>query len=262
MDDNAMLIVFAVTVFVVSMIAARLPFLFKKGKKIKLHMLITFSTGIMLGVLFVMLLPEALERAMDNGGSAENAAYMIFAGFLLLFIMDFLVKKYFAKDEYEGCDACEHDITSMSAFIGLSIHSFFDGLALAAAFIAGDDVGLMVLIALCLHKAVVVFSLASTMLMSHHRKKTWTYLTVFSLISPLAAVISYYALDTGGLETAGLALCFSVGIFAFVTMCDMLPEAFHHKEKDLRQMGIFLVGIAVVVIVEIVSASLMGGVEI
>ena len=51
MDDNAMLIVFAVTIFVVSMIAARLPFLFKKGKKIKLHMLITFSTGIMLGVL-------------------------------------------------------------------------------------------------------------------------------------------------------------------------------------------------------------------
>ena len=32
MDDNAMLIVFAVTIFVVSMIAARLPFLFKKGK--------------------------------------------------------------------------------------------------------------------------------------------------------------------------------------------------------------------------------------
>lgn len=262
MDDDVTLILFAAVIFIVSMAAARLPFMFKKGRKIKLHMLITFSTGIMLGVLFVMLLPEALERATDNDVSTEGAAYMIFAGFLLLFLIDFVVKKYLEKDEYDGCEACEHDVTSLSAFLGLSIHSFFDGLALAAAFIAGEDVGMMVLIALCLHKAVVVFSLASTMLMSHHRERTWLYLTVFSLISPLAAVVSYYALDTGGLGAAGLALCFSVGIFAFVTMCDMLPEAFHHRRKDLRQMGIFLFGIAVVIAVELVSGALMGGIEI
>lgn len=262
MDDGMAIILFAAVIFIVSMCAARIPFLIKNGKKVKLHLLITFSTGIMLGVLFIMLLPEALEKTLDNGGSAESAAYMMFAGFLLLFIIDCLVKRRLSGDGYDGCDACGHGITSISAFLGLSIHSLFDGLALAAAFLAGEDVGIMVLIALCLHKAVVVFSLASTMLMSHRRKKSWMYLTVFSVISPLAAVISYYALGSGGVEGAGLALCFSVGIFAFVTMCDMLPEAFHHRDGDLSRMGVLLVGIAVVVIVELISSSLMGSIEI
>lgn len=262
MEDTAMLFLFAVVIFAVTMIAARIPFVIRDNR-VNLHMLITFSAGIMLGVLFIMLLPEALERTFDNGHGADGASMMMFAGFLLIFIIDFLVKKYLHKEgEEAGCEECEHDITSMSAFIGLAIHSFFDGLALAAAFIAGEDVGLLVLIALCLHKTVVVFSLSSTMLMSHNKKRTWGYLTAFSAVTPLGAVLSYLLLDTGDMGIAGLALCFSVGIFSYVTMCDMLPEAFHHKEKSLRQLAVFVLGLAVVIAVGYLTTFLMGDVEI
>lgn len=260
MNDDTAIIVFALVIFAVTLAAARIPFIIGREKHRDLHRLITFSAGVMVGVLFLMLLPEALERSWDNGVSEDTMAVAMLCGFLLLFVADFLVKKYLMKED--ACEETEHDITSLSAFIGLAIHSFFDGLALAAAFIAGEDVGIMVLIALCLHKSVVVFSLSSTMLMSHSHNRAWLYLVAFSAISPLAAIVSYFAMDTGGLETAGIALCFSVGIFAFVTMCDMIPEAFRHEKRDNTQMLIFLIGIVICFAVALVSKSLMGGVDI
>lgn len=263
MDQLLTVTAYAAIIFLVSLLASRLPFLIRRDHG-RLHRLISFSAGIMLGVLFVMLMPEALERTTDGGYGGETAAYWMLAGFLLLFILDCLVKHYTKVDC--DCDECreyrEHDITSLSAFAGLAIHSFFDGLALAAAFLAGESVGIMVLVAMCLHKTVVVFSLSSTMLMSNRRRQAWYYLIAFCAISPLATIVSYLCLDGGNLGFTGPALCLSVGIFMFVTLCDMLPEAFHERERDLRSLGLLLLGLAVVILVALATTALTGGAEI
>ena len=258
MNDFTMICVFAAVIFVVSAMAAWLPFLVKKESESRLHLLIGFSTGIMIGVLFVMLLPEAIERTYDAGYSSSEIAYMILLGFVLLLVVDVIIKR---RSSGKGEEAV-HDITSLSAFVGLAIHSIFDGLALAAAFIAGEDVGMLVLIALCLHKSVVAFSLTSTMLMSKRKDKTKFYLLTFCLISPLASVLSYALLDSADFKFAGLALCFSVGIFAFVTLCDMLPESFHHRKGDIRQLAVLLFGLAIAVAVACLSGYLLGDIDI
>lgn len=260
MEEIVKVTLFAAVILVMTLIAGRLPFLIKKSSQ-NLHVLIAFSAGVMIGVLFIMLMPEALERTDDAGHSFDTACTMMLVGFMLLLVIDFLVKTYLNSAEH--CpDEKSHTITSMSAFAGLAIHSFFDGLALAAAFIAGDDVGAMVLIALCLHKGVVAFSLASTLIMSENRKSAWKYMVAFSVISPLATIVSYLLLDTGNMDLAGPALCFSVGIFMFVTLCDMVPEAFHHRDRDPKQLFSLILGLIVVVIVSAISGSLMGGLDI
>lgn len=260
MDEMLKVTIFAIVILFITLFAGRLPFYIKKSQY-NLHLLITFSTGVMIGVLFIMLLPEALERTSDAGHSFELASYMVLLGFVLLLIIDYLVKRYLQAEEH--CpEEKTHTITSLSAFAGLAIHSFFDGLALAAAFVAGEEVGIMVLIALCLHKSVVVFSLASTLLMSENKKKAWKFIIAFSIISPLATIVSYLCMNSGSMDFAGPALCFSVGIFMFVTLCDMVPEAFHHKDKGFGQIGTLVLGLIVVILVATVSGSLMGGLEI
>ncbi len=263
MDQAYTVALFAAVIFIVSVLAARVPFFIKRDHH-RLHMLISFSAGIMLGVLFIMLLPEALERTFDAGYKAETAAYWILGGFLLLFVIDFFVQHYTKTDC--DCDECReyrsHDITSASAFSGLAIHSFFDGLALAAAFLAGDDVGIMVLVAMCLHKTVVVFSLSSTMLMSNRRKYAWGSMIVFCAISPLAMIASFLLLNTGSLSYTGPALCLSVGLFAFVTLCDIVPEAFHEGHQNFRSLALFLVGLVVVVLVSWATSVLTAGLDL
>lgn len=256
MDQLLTVIGYSAILLAVTAFGCYLPFLIKRSDS-HLHKLIAFSAGVMLGVLFIMLMPESLHETIEAGYDFKTTCYWIMGGFILLFSVDFLIKRYLSYDEH-GEDSHVHSVTSFSAFLGLAIHSFFDGLALAAAFTAGESVGLLVLMGICLHKVVVAFSLASTMLMSEHAPSTKFYLITFCLISPLATVISYAFLNTGELTFTGPALCLSVGIFMFVTMCDILPEAFHHRSKDPKQMIMMLLGLAVAIIVSVASGMLMG----
>ncbi len=256
MDQLMTVIGYAAVLLIVTAVGCYLPFLIKRNDN-HLHKLIAFSAGVMLGVLFIMLMPESLHETIEGGYDFKTACYWVLGGFVLLFFVDFLIKTYLAYDEHDD-DGHSHSVTSFSAFLGLAIHSFFDGLALAAAFTAGETVGLLVLMGMCLHKVVVAFSLASTMLMSEHAPSTKFYLIAFCLISPLATVISYAFLNTGELAFTGPALCLSVGIFMFVTMCDILPEAFHHRSRDPKQMAMMLLGLAVAIIVSVASGMLMG----
>lgn len=259
MEQIVTVLLFAVVILIITLIAARLPHMIEYDAR-RAHAMVAFSAGVMLGVLFLMLMPEAIERTLDAGYDSEIVCYMMLVGFVLLFVIDYLVKKYLNPSNC-GCDSHVHDITSMSAFAGLAIHSFFDGVALAAAFIAEENVGYLVLLALCLHKAIVAFSLGSTLVMSKNRAG-WKYLLAFSVISPIATVISYFLLGSGNMDFAGPALCFSVGIFMFVTFFDIMPEAFHKRNNDNNRMIVVIAGLLLVWVVSMISSFLMGGIEI
>jgi zinc transporter ZupT len=263
MEQLLTVLIYAIVIFMASLVGAVIPYLMKLDDK-RLHLMIAFSAGIFLGILFLMLLPEAIEETEDAGYDVMAALYAVLFGFLILFVVDFLIKQY-SKSECE-CEECRdyhsHDITSMSVFIGLAIHACFDGLALASSFIAGEEIGFMVLIALCIHKIVDVFSLSSTFRMSNFKNKAIRYLLVFCMISPVAAVVSYMFLNGVDLSFAGLALSFSAGIFMFVTMCDIIPEAFHRKKLGVESIALLIVGLAMMMAVIYLTGIFSGGVSI
>lgn len=233
-------------ILIVSLIGAYLPMAFKATDK-QVHLMIAFSAGVFLGTLFLILIPEALHESTHGGFEEMDVMYALLAGFLVMFVIDFLFKHY--KTSKCDCKECKdhhsHEITSLSAFVGLSIHACFDGLALATAFLMGEAIGFAMLAALCLHKVVEVFSLSSTFLLSGNRKRSLIYLVTFCLITPVAALVSYFILGDVGGDVAGMAFALSAGIFMFVTMLHMIPEAFHRKDIDVRSLILLLVGLAI-----------------
>lgn len=257
MDQTAMFAIFVFVTFAVSLAGAFLPHLVKMNDR-QTHLMIAFSAGIFVGVLFLMFLPHAIGESQESGFGIREIMYAVMGGFLAVLLLDLIVKHFITSDC--GCDECmdhhSHDVTSMSAFIGLAIHSCFDGLALASSFIIGGGAGITVLIALCIHKLVVVFSLSSTFLLSTKKKSAMKYLFAFCLISPAAAVVSYLFLGGMSLEWTGLALAVSAGIFMFVTMCNMIPEAFHRKERKFSSFAMVLAGVAVAIAVVMITAYL------
>ena len=250
MDITVSFLICTVVLLAVSFVGAYFPMTVRATDK-QIHLMIAFSAGVFLGILFLILLPEAFHESLSGGFSETDVMYLVLAGFLMMFIVDFVLKHY-RKSEC-GCKECldhhSHEITSISAFIGLSIHACLDGLALAAGFLIGESVGLVVLVALCLHKGVEVFSLSSTFLLAGNRKRAITYMTAFCLIAPAAAVISYFVIGEIESDVTGLAFAFSAGVFMFVTMLHMIPEAFHRKNLDMRSLALLLAGLAVVVCV-------------
>ena len=231
----------------VSLMCMYLPMKMRRNDD-HMHLMIAFSAGVFLGILTLILIPEAIHESEEGGFEMMTVMYVILLGFLVTFFIDFLFK-HFKKTECD-CEECKdyhsHTVTSLSAFVGLSIHACFDGLALATAFLVGEEVGLVMLVAICIHKAAEVFSLSSTFMLSNNRKKIKLYMTAFCLMTPLAGMLSYVLLE--GIDTAfaGIAFAFSAGIFMFVTMLDIIPEAFHRKSLGPRSAVLFLLGLAVI----------------
>ena len=258
MDATASFLICMVAILIVSFAVAYLPMTVRATDK-QMHLMIAFSAGVFLGILFLILLPEAVHESKVGGFDEMYVMYVVLAGFLIMFVVDFLFKHY--KKSECNCKECldhhSHEITSISAWIGLSIHACFDGLALATAFIVGEDVGFMILIALCLHKAVEVFSLSSTFMLAGNRKRSMIYLGAFCLFTPVAAMISYFILGGVESEIAGLAFAFSAGVFMFVTMLHMIPEAFHRRNIDIRSLAFLLIGLLVIVCVVVLTGTHM-----
>lgn len=240
--------IYAVALIAVSALGAYVPFI-KKLDDGQTHLLIALSAGIFLGILFFLLLPEAFGEGMEGGWKAKDISIAILAGFMVILLIDVLLKHFHMGSCPCECheDEHKHELTSFSAFIGLAVHAFVDGLVLATSLIADPDVGLVALGGMCVHKFVELFSLSSTFHLSDKTKKQmFIYLGVFTLITPLAAIFSFLVLNGVDVEgMMGLPIAFSAGTFMFVALCNMMPEAFHRKKQVLPSFFMLLLGILI-----------------
>ncbi len=252
MEIAVTFLIYTVILLAVAMAGAYTPFIRELSDR-QTHLLVALSAGIFLGILFFLLLPEAIEECAEGGYGAEITCISAMFGFLVILGVDVLIKHMHAEECHDECneecheDEHTHSIASLSAFIGLSVHAFVDGLVLAASMMVDPNIGALALVGMCIHKFVVLFSLSSTFLLTDLDKKTvMKYLFGFACITPVAAIISFIVLNGISVDgMVGIPLAFSAGTFMYVALCDMIPEAFHRKTQDSRAFIMLLIGIAI-----------------
>lgn len=251
MEPILLFILYSILLIAVSLVAAYLP-MAGHMKDERAHMMIALSTGIFIGLLMFMLMPEGVEESEEGGIDVHYAMIALAAGFLVIMVVD-----HFLKQRHMltcGCgahdDHHEHRLVSASSFVGLAIHAACDGLALAAMFIAGSEVGLMATIGICIHKFAELFSLSSTMLMSDlDKRKAMIRLGIFSLITPVAGLLCFLLFSDMEMEgVLGIPLMFAAGTLLYVTACNMVPESFH-REQGLKPVALVLIGVAMMLAV-------------
>ena len=126
----------------------------RRGMRL-LDALIAVAAGFMISVALTQLVPEALAR----GGT--SAPIIMLAGYLAVHLTQHTLTSHFHFGEET------HSVTtaiSMSALAGLLMHTFVDGVAIAAGFTVGPELGLLVFIAVVLHKLPEGLAIASLFL--------------------------------------------------------------------------------------------------
>ena len=251
MESLTGVLIFAIAVFAVSAVMSILPSLITRmGEHV--HRVLAISAGIMIGIVFLMILPEAFEESHEEAGLEPLFIFAILlVGFFVAFFLDMYVN-------HEGEHT--HKATSMSAYGGMVIHAAFDGISLAAGFSAGDDVGALILVAVCVHKCAEVFSLSAALNVSMDSRKATRFMIGFSTVTPIAAILAYFLIN-GEPTLTGPAMMLSAGILLFVVMCDMLPEIYDHEDADSPNVrsAFLMIGVAVAVAAVIITELLTGG---
>ena len=246
MEPELLFAIYAAILLCVSIIGAYLPQI-GKLKDDKAHLMIALSAGIFLGLLLFILLPEGIEESEEGGIDTHYAMMVVALGFVAILILNVLMKHQ--HHDHCGCheDEHAHELVSLTTFIGLAIHAACDGLALAAVFMSGEEMGLMATIGLCIHKFVELFSLSTTMALTDiDKKKSMIRLGLFALITPVAGALFFLLFNDMEVEgTLGLPLAFAGGTLLYVTMCDLIPESFHRDETDTKSLALLLLGLGI-----------------
>lgn len=231
----------------------------------RLQTAISFVGGLMLGLALLGMLPHAAQHL----GGVSPAAAGLLAGFLTLFFLQrFLPFHHHDVAEGSPVEPCghAHSLAERSArslswagvALGLSLHSIFDGLALAAGVAAGTQthcgaLGLGTALAVILHKPFGALAI-STLMVASHTPRTLQRLVVvtFALITPLGALLFF--LGAGHLAQAhpgwvGAALAFCAGTFLCIAGADLLPELQFHSHDRMRLSIALLAGFGVAVLI-------------
>lgn len=207
----------------------------------RLHLILAFSAGAVLGVAFFDLLPEAVELAASAGPHPWIAPRTVLAmagiGFLLYLVLDRSLPGN-ASHALGRPDARR----AWAAAGSFAIHSFLDGFAIGIGFQASRAVGIAVAVAVLAHDFSDGINTVSVVLRNGgDRRGAFRWLLV-DAVAPVAGALSSMALTV---PSQGLAMILGLfaGFFLYVGGNDLLPES-HHAHPRLLTTLVTVAGAA------------------
>ncbi len=132
------------------------------------------GAGFMLATAILEMVPQSIAL---NG---EKAALLILVGYFLIHFFEHAVTPHFHfGEETHHEEVGGHRSTSV--LVGLLIHTFFDGIAIASGFLVSRYLGWIIFVAVFLHKIPEGFTITSVFLASgSSRAKSWGASALFA----------------------------------------------------------------------------------
>ncbi|NOZ62317.1 MAG: ZIP family metal transporter [Calditrichaeota bacterium] len=235
------LLVYSFFIIVIAWIGGAIPIYFRKNSFV-IHLFISFGAGVLLGAALLHMTPDAAKYIGPRLGLP------ILLGFLSLYIFEKFIMTHPCPSE-----GCEFHSVGISAFVGLSVHSLITGLALGAGIFV-PHLGMVVFLAVVLHKLPASLSLSSLLIKEHYSNKSIMLLTLlFSVMVPIGAFITFFVLQGTSLIAIGYLIAFSAGTFLHVAADDLIPEVHRHFQYRYVRLVAFLSGLVVIGVVRFLA---------
>ena len=204
--------------------------------------LLALGAGFMLSVTIIEILPEAFQR----GG--HSAALFVLLGYLLVHLSQHTATQHFHFGE-ETHQVSQ--VAGMSALVGLLLHTFFDGVAIASGFAVSRELGFLLFLAIFLHKLPEGVTISSLQIAGGRRPGQ---AIGSAALLGFATVVGVLVTDwVSFLSVHGLAL--SGGVTLYVAASNLVPE-FQGKRGWKLPVAFFLGAAAFFVTKELVQATL------
>ena len=203
-----------------------------------LQYFVALGAGYMLAVAFLEIIPESVRL------SGESAFLYVVIGYFLIHLFEHTIAPHFHFGEETHCEEVSHQHARTTVLLGMAIHTFFDGVAIAAGFLVSTWLGLVIFVAVFLHKLPEGFTVASVVLASGQGKRNALLASGLLGAATLLGVLLTSALQ-GQLK---YALPLSGGVTVYVAATDLLPEV--NREPNWRMALLVFVGVASLLIMK------------
>lgn len=197
----------------------------------KLHLILGFSAGAVIGVAFFDLLPEAFGLGFLYHEPGVIASYVA-VGFLFYLVLDRGIA-YFFLSEHDEEHAGHIHVSPERGVLGasmLSFHSFLDGVAIGLSFQIAPELGMLVAIAVLAHDFSDGINTVG-MIVRHGGTRPMRWLTVDALAPVVGILLASYIVVPE--QILALLLAVFTGFFLYIGASDLIPESHHAHPKFL-----------------------------
>ena len=215
-----------------------------------LKYLVALGAGFMLAAIFIEILPETVNiwtesnKGVNAAKGVAGSMTLLLGGYLLIQLFEHTLAPHFHFGAETHPESFMRPSAAYTAVGGLWIHTFFDGVSIAAAFLVSFKVGLLVFIAILLHKMPEGFTVASIMLASGRSPRKALLATLAIGAATLAGVVGIALLKERVSSAVAYALPFSAGVTLYVAASDLIPEVNQKEERNPMVSIVVFAGVA------------------
>ena len=219
--------------------------LFALHLKDRLHLVLGFSAGAVVGVAFFDLIPEAIGLARSSASAAGILA-CVALGFLSYLVLDRVqMLRAMSADDASGPDSSTPQRGAMGA-ASLSAHSLLDGVAIGLALQASTAIGAVVTIAVLAHDFSDGINTTNIVLKNGGSQRQALRWLLTDALAPAAGILLTIFVRISN-SSLGILLGVFAGFFLYIGASDLIPESHHGHPKLLTTImtllgagGIFL----------------------
>ncbi len=230
------IILVAIATFISTLLGGAFAIKFKE----KLHLIMGFTAGVLLGVVAFDIFPEIVELIKEHNFNTSGVMVALVIGFLLFHVLEkFIVIHAAHEDHYVDH---KHPQVGVFSAIALAGHSFMDGVGIGLGFQINPAVGLLVAIAVISHDFTDGMNTVSLMLNSNNSTFKSKIFLVFDALTPMLGAVSTFFFKVSP-HFLVLYLGFFAGFLLYIGASDILPEA-HSKHSSMKLIGLTILGVA------------------
>jgi zinc transporter ZupT len=214
----------------------------------RLHYLLSFTAGVLLGVVAFELLPEIFELAHGHAADATGAMVALVVGFLFFHSLEKFVLIHHAHE----ADYAEHHHPQVGVISALALvgHSLLDGVGIGLAFQVSRAVGVSVAVAVIAHDFSDGLNTVGLMLRHRNTTRRSAVMLVLDAVAPVLGATSTLLFQVPATALM-LYLGFFAGFLLYIGVSDILPEA-HSGARPataVRLLGLTSLGAAFIFVV-------------
>ena len=209
----------------------------------RLHLILGFTAGVILGVVAFDVLPEIADLAGSTHTDFKVPMIALAAGFLFFHGVEKWLLVHFAHEtEYAGHQhrPHHHESIGLASALALAGHSLTDGIAIGLAFQVSHNVGFAVAIAVIGHDFADGLNTVALMLTHGNNRRRALGMLLLDALTPIAGAaltLLFTVPDRGLLIYLGVF----AGFLLYIGASDILPEA-HADHPSLATLALTVGG--------------------
>lgn len=215
-----------------------------KGYKRSLKYLLALGAGFMLAVTFFEIVPKTILLWQQTHGGVSDELYvpmvLLLAGYLLTQFFEHTIAPHFHLGEEIDSHEVIPKASVYSGLAGFLVHTFFDGVSIAAATQIDKQIGFLVFLAVLLHKFPEGFTIGSMVLAGGKGFREVMIATSLLGATTILGVAVFALVGMSFSPSVAYALPLASGVTLYVAASDLIPEVNHHGGgRPLVSLSIF-----------------------